>query len=192
VMESYQAWFGEGPEVSALRLLGLFDRPTDEKALGALLKPPAIPGLTESLTTLGPSEWRALLARLRRAKLLAGEDPHQPRQVDAHPLVREYFGRQLREHWTAAWQEGNRRLYHYYRALAPESPDSFQSMEPLFLAVTCACQAGLYHDALHKVVRLNNWWVKMTGLLARCEAGSQVFLRVTNFKSLRQVASYAI
>jgi len=41
-------------------------------------------------------------------------------------------------------------------------------------------------------VRLNNWWVKMTGLLARCEAGSQVFLRVTNFKSLRQVASYAI
>jgi len=46
-------------------------------------------------------------------------------------------------------------------------------------------------DALFSV-RLNNWWVKMTGLLARCEAGSQVFLRVTNFKSLRQVASYAI
>ena len=33
---------------------------------------------------------------------------------------------------------------------------------------------------------------KMIGLLARYEAGSQVFLRVRNFKSLRQVASYAI
>jgi len=35
VMESYQTWLGEGPEVSVLRMLGLFDRPTDEKALGA-------------------------------------------------------------------------------------------------------------------------------------------------------------
>ena len=35
VMESYQTWFGEGPEVSVLRMIGLFDRPADEKALGA-------------------------------------------------------------------------------------------------------------------------------------------------------------
>ena len=48
------------------------------------------------------------------------------------------------------------------------------------------------HLIPEKGVRLNNWWVKMIGLLTRYEAGSQVFLRVTNFKSLRQVASYAI
>src|SRR5262245_25305602 len=49
VMESYQTWFGEGPELSVLRMLGLFDGPADERAFGALLKSPAIPGLTESL-----------------------------------------------------------------------------------------------------------------------------------------------
>ena len=49
VMNSYQSWFGEGPELSVLLLLGLFDRPADEEAIGALLKPPAIPGLTECL-----------------------------------------------------------------------------------------------------------------------------------------------
>ena len=27
IMESYQTWFGEGPELSILRMLGLFDRP---------------------------------------------------------------------------------------------------------------------------------------------------------------------
>ena len=54
VMESYQTWFGEGPELSVLRMLGLFDRPADEKALEALLRPPAIPGLTDSLTGLTP------------------------------------------------------------------------------------------------------------------------------------------
>ena len=68
-MESYQSWLGEGPELSVLRMLGLFDRPADEKALGVLLKSPAIPGLTESLTGLSPSEWRTILARLRRARL---------------------------------------------------------------------------------------------------------------------------
>ena len=50
VMASYQSWFGEGQELAVLRLLGLFDRPADGMALGALLKPPPIPGLTEALT----------------------------------------------------------------------------------------------------------------------------------------------
>jgi hypothetical protein len=31
VMGSYQSWFGEGPELSVLRMLGLFDRPVDGK-----------------------------------------------------------------------------------------------------------------------------------------------------------------
>ena len=151
VMESYQTWFGEGPELSVLRMLGLFDRPADEKALEALLKPPAIPGLTESLTDLSPSEWRTILARLRRARLLAGEDPHNPGHLDTHPLVREYFGEQLRSQRTEAWKECNRRLFHYYRTLAPQLPDSFREMEPLFLAVICGCNAGLFREALHEV-----------------------------------------
>ena len=151
VMESYQTWLGEGPELSVLRMLGLFDRPADEKALEALLKSPAIPDLTESLTDLNPTEWRSILARLRRARLLAGEDPQNPGQLDAHPLVREYFGEQLRSKRTEAWRECNQRLFHYYRTLAPQSPDSFREMEPLFLAVICGCNAGLFREALHDV-----------------------------------------
>ena len=151
VMESYQTWFGEGPELSVLRMLGLFDRPADEKALEALLKPPAIPGLTESLTDLSPTEWRTILARLRRARLLAGEDPHNPGHLDTHPLVREYFGEQLRGQRTEAWKECNRRLFNYYRTLAPQLPDNFREMEPLFLAVICGCNAGLFREALHEV-----------------------------------------
>jgi hypothetical protein len=151
VMESYQAWFGEGPEMSVLRMLGLFDRPADEKALGALLKPPPIRGLTESLTNLSPTEWRTILAKLRRARLLAGEDPHNRGHLDTHPLVREYFGEQLRSQRTSAWKECNRRLYTHYRAIAPPLPDSFRDMEPLFLAVICGCHAGLFREALHEI-----------------------------------------
>jgi len=150
VMESYQAWVGEGPELSVLRLLGLFDRPADEKAIRTLLEQPAISGLTEALIGLSSPKWRTILARLRRARLLTEEDPHNPDCLDTHPLVREYFGEQLQSR-PAAWQEGNRRLYNYYRNLALPLPDSFRDMEPLFLAVVCGCKAGLFRDALHEI-----------------------------------------
>ena len=100
---------------------------------------------------MSPTEWRTILAKLRRARLLAGEDPHNPGHLDTHPLVREYFGEQLRSQQTDAWKECNRRLYHYYRTLAPQLPDSFREMEPLFLAVICGCNAGLFREALHEV-----------------------------------------
>jgi serine/threonine protein kinase/predicted ATPase len=151
VMESYQTWFGEGPELSLLRILGLFDRPADERAVGVLLKLPAIRGLTESLTDLSSTEWRMVFARLRRARLLAREDPHDPGHLDTHPLVREYFGEQLRSQRTEAWKKCNQRLFNYYRALAPPLPESFREMEPLFLAVICGCNAGLFREALHEV-----------------------------------------
>jgi len=151
VMKSYQTWLGEGSELAVLRMLGLFDRPADGEALGALLKSPPIPGLTESLTDLRPNAWRTILARLRRARLLAGEDPNNPGQLDTHPLVREYFGEQLRSQQTDAWMECNRRLYHFYRTLAPQLPNCLREMEPLFLAVICGCNAGLFREALHNV-----------------------------------------
>jgi predicted ATPase len=151
VMESYQTWFGEGPELSVLRMLGLFDRPAAERALGVLLKSPAIPGLTESLVNLSPGEWRRILTRLRRAKLLAREDSYNPGHLDAHPLVREYFGEQLRTQRTEAWKECNSRLFNYYRTLAPHLPDNLREMEPLFLAVICGCNGGLFHEALREV-----------------------------------------
>ena len=45
----------------------------------------------------------------------------------------------------------NTRLYEYYRTFAPQLPDNFREMEPLFSAVICACNIGLYREALHEV-----------------------------------------
>jgi hypothetical protein len=151
VMESYESWLGEGAELVILRMLGLFDRPADEQTFGVLLKSPAIGGLTESLTDLRSTEWQTILAKLRRARLLAREDPHTPGQLDTRPLVREYFGEQLRTQRMDAWKERNRRLFHYYQTLAPQLPNSFSEMEPLLSAVICGCNAELYHEALHEV-----------------------------------------
>jgi len=62
-MESYQTWFGEGPELAILRMLGLFDRPANEQTFDALLKSPAIAGLTELLTDLRSTEWQSSARR---------------------------------------------------------------------------------------------------------------------------------
>jgi hypothetical protein len=91
-MESYQTWLDEGPELSVLRILGLFDRAADEKALKSVLDAPAIRVVTESLIELDTAERQTILAKLRRARLLSPEDPHDPAHLDTHPLVREYFG----------------------------------------------------------------------------------------------------
>src|SRR5262249_418258 len=83
-------------------------------------------------------------------RLLAGEDPHHPGQLDTHPLVREHFGEQLQSQRIEAWKECNRRLYEYYRTLALHLPNSFREMQLVFLSVICGCNAGLFHEALHE------------------------------------------
>ena len=82
---------------------------------------------------------------------MAGDEPLNRGFLDTHPLVREYFGEQLRSLQNEAWRECNKRLYNYYRALAPALPDSIRAMEPLFLATIFGCNAGLFRQALHEV-----------------------------------------
>src|SRR6201987_929780 len=57
----------------------------------------------------------------------------------------------LRELASFSTEECNKRLYDYYRTLAPQLPETFRDMEPLFLAVISGCKAGLFHAALHDV-----------------------------------------
>ena len=151
VMAAYEAWFGEGPELELLRLLGLFDRPADARALAAMRAPPAIAGLTDTLHRLPTPRWRQLVAQLRRAGLVAQEDPAHPGELDVHPLVREHFREQTRLDRPAAWREGNGRLYEHFRAAARPLPDTLPEMEPLFQAVVHGCEAGRHRDALHDV-----------------------------------------
>ena len=63
VMESYQNWLGEGPELSVLRMLGLFDRPADEKAIAA-------PARRDSGYRLYPERVIGRTRFIRRAKEL--------------------------------------------------------------------------------------------------------------------------
>ena len=99
VMESYEKeWLADQPVLLAiLHCVGLFDRPASGDCLEALRAKPAIRGLTDALVDLSDEQWRRAVARLREVRLLAPVDPSDPEALDAHPLVREWFGERLRQ-----------------------------------------------------------------------------------------------
>lgn len=156
VMASYEKWFGEGAELSVLRMLGLFNRPADKGSIDALRAAPAIPGLTDALQGLSEQKWQQVLSRLRRAKLLAEPNLNQTGTLDTHPLVREHFGQQLKQTRPDAWREGNNCLYEHLTRTAKEFPDTLEEMAPLYAAIAHGCEAGRHQEALDRV-----YWLRI-------------------------------
>jgi tetratricopeptide (TPR) repeat protein len=151
MMESYEAWFKDQPELDILRMVGLFDRPAEGGAIEVLRATPPITGLTSKLKDLSHEDWQFALNNLRTVDLLAKEDPGMPDTLDCHSLIREHFGEKLMENNPEAWKEAHYRLYEYYKNQAKEYPDTIEEMSPLYAAVAHGCQAGRYQDAMDVV-----------------------------------------
>ena len=153
LIAAFEQKFGEGPEVNALRLLGLFDRPAGGKSIAALRKAPAIPGLTDHIQASSEAEWLRAVQRLRKYKLIAEESHHAPDELDAHPLVRENFRQQLKREHPEAWREGNNRLYEHLTRTANEFPETIEEMSRLYAAVAHGCEAGRHQEVLDDVYK---------------------------------------
>ena len=171
-MAAYARWMEDGSdearrELAILRLMGLFDRPATADCLAALLAAPAIPGLTEPLTGLNESQWRAAYGRLEETKLLSirRDALGVIVSVHAHPHVSEYFGFQLRTKVPASWRAAHRRLYEYLCASTQEGDQlTVEALQPLCQAVAHGCQAGLEQETfgnvyLARIARGNNAYV---------------------------------
>jgi tetratricopeptide (TPR) repeat protein len=160
VIGTYSRWLGKGPELAVLRLLGLFDRPADPKAIAALRAEPTIPDLTRvkkrwwsHAESISEEAWQLALSNLREHGLLLPADPRYPDTLDAHPLVRVFFQKDLETHHPEAWKAGNLRLYEHLQKEAPDLPDTLEAMEPLFTAVIHGCRAGRLQEAFEEVYR---------------------------------------
>jgi tetratricopeptide (TPR) repeat protein len=164
VMAAYERWLAQGGEEGArqlavLRLLGLFDRPADAGCLAALRRPPAIAGLTEPLVGPGEDDWNLTLSTLADCRLVSTSPSPVPGEgrgegtLDAHPLIREYFAKQLREQNLDAWRSAHRRLYEHLTESTERQPDTLEGLQPFYQAVAHGCQAGLTEEARTKVYR---------------------------------------
>jgi tetratricopeptide (TPR) repeat protein len=166
VMAAFAERFGEeSAEVDVLRLLGLFDRPATAGAIAALRKPPPILELTDHVWGLDEAGWLRLVESIRELGLIAPKAIHASDELDAHPLVREHFGAELREKHIDAWGAGHERLYGHFKALPEKKqPDTLEELAPLLQAVFHGCQAGRHQEALDEVY------------LARIVRGNQAYV----------------
>jgi tetratricopeptide (TPR) repeat protein len=141
--------------LALLRLLGLFDRPATADTLAALWEGEAIAGLTEPLVGISEAQRNLALQRLEDAKLLTvSRAPGVLVALDAHPLLREYFGQRLRATQPEAWRAAHRRLYEHLCATTKDKPDAtLEDLQPLYQAVAHGCHAGLQQEACDKVYR---------------------------------------
>ena len=71
--------------------------------------------------------------------------------LEAHPLVRDYFLRQMRERSPESCRDAHRRLFEHLCRRVPYWPEGLAGIEPLYEAVAHGCRAGLYQDALEAV-----------------------------------------
>jgi hypothetical protein len=143
--------------LALLRLLGLFDRPATAATLAALWEGEAIVGLTEPLIGISEAQRNLALQRLEDAKLLTVIREHGSGALvalDAHPLLREYFGQRLRDAQPEVWRAAHRRLYEHLCATTKDTPDAtLEDLQPLYQAVAHGCLAGLQQEACDKVYR---------------------------------------
>jgi tetratricopeptide (TPR) repeat protein len=152
-MEAYARWFAKGDDsarlqLSVLQMLGLFDRPASAACLQALREPP-IPGLSEIWHGKPERQWTITLNRLREIKLV---EPGAEGSVDTHPLIREYFARQLRENEPQGYQAAHARLFeHLCQTTEPYQPDTLDGLQPLYQAVVHGCLAGRQQQACDEV-----------------------------------------
>jgi hypothetical protein len=155
VLGSYVEWLGaQSPACSLLRLLGLFDRPAEQESLRALCQRPVLSGLTESLADLDEGKWRQVIEQLRVLGLTfdpAGEDGCEEEQpIDCHPLVREYFRRELQKDRNI-WLGANLRLFHHYKSQKLRTVSRIDDLQPMFFAVVHGCRALRYREAFSDV-----------------------------------------
>ena len=169
VLEAYEQWLaspqGNAADAQALRLTGLFDRPASADCLAALRRAPAIPGLTDALVPLSDDAWNAVLLRLHEAHLIQLRFPPvaegsfaprpEPHQVplDAHPLIREYFAKQLREKQANGFKATQSRLFDHLCATTEHQPATIERLQPLYQAVIHGCFAERHEEARHEVYR---------------------------------------
>lgn len=171
MLATFEKWFAKSGEFGArqlavLRILGLFDRPADAGCIAALRNPPMIAGLTEPLfhskggflgwgkeiQAISDEDWNtatSFLADFDLVEIQATSDSDK-RSLDCHPLVREYFGRQLSARKGS--QSAHRRIFDHLIITTPvQEQPTLDELQPLYQAVYHGCKAGNHAATLHEV-----------------------------------------
>ena len=154
VLRDYARLFQDSPTprgracLQILYVLGLWDRPSPLHAIRVITQNP-IPGVTDLLTPYGLMLAIGDLQNLRFLTNAASDE-----EIEVHPIVRDYFAKELQRTLPAAWESLHSLIFRMIagdQAIAHEPADQ-TGLEPLFHAVVHGCKAGLHEEALNEVL----------------------------------------
>ena len=116
----------------------------------------------------GKPDWNIILRRLSECGLIALSEiingpSERSRRIDTHPLIRQYFARQLCEQQPKAWRKAHARLYRHFKDTTKQEPMTVEGLQPLYQAVVDGRQAKFYDEAAREV------------FFRRIERGNQFF-----------------
>src|SRR6202034_579986 len=98
------------------------------------------------LTGLSEAQRNIVLTRLANAKLVTVNRAASGALIslDAHPLLREYFAKDLRESRPETWKAAHRQLYEHLITTTPDKDaPTLDDLQPLYQAVAHGCFAGM-------------------------------------------------
>lgn len=147
MLNAYFEYFKSLPHINWLYIVGLFDRPCGKEALKVLIDK-NIQNLTDKLHSISAEDMADTLADLRGLHLvLESKDGN----IDAHPLVREYFGNLFKTSYPDDSKNAHSVLYSYLKNSVNGLPNTLAEMEPLFRAIWHGCKAGKHKEAFGEV-----------------------------------------
>lgn len=149
----YEGFLAGTPQLDVLRSLGLFDRATPLKALCAVHVAPAVGVLNPTTALLSSREIDYAVRELADLGLTQVERGEEEVVIDAHPLIRETFGRRLSQSDPAAWSRGHRRLFEHFNNVVDRPAETVSDLSTFYLAVHHAVLAGDGARAVTEVLR---------------------------------------
>jgi tetratricopeptide (TPR) repeat protein len=152
VLEAYERYLEDKPELELLYLMGLFDRPAEYKAITTLRSSPVLFELTKKLHQIRDRDLRLIISRLKEIRLLNEPDLSQHDTLDTHPLIREHFREKLKKSNQGVWLAGHEILYNYYKSLAPKQPKTLEEMAPLYAAVSHGVKANFHQKTFNEII----------------------------------------
>ncbi|MCI8770003.1 MAG: hypothetical protein HFH73_02475 [Lachnospiraceae bacterium] len=146
IMRFYKKWFNDDIKVNILRLLSLFDRPTKQNEFNFMLTGSEILGITNGLINLTSYEISKNVRSLRRLSLLREFELENEIYLDIHPIIREYFKKELQNTYPSSFKKANNRLFEYFSICANKNTNNKEQMNLWFRAIFHGCLAERYAD----------------------------------------------
>jgi nucleoside phosphorylase/tetratricopeptide (TPR) repeat protein len=135
---------------SFMKIFSIFRIAVQKRDFEGVFRSKITTNINQSLVGMSNFSFNRMIDNLCERNLIT---KNQNDSYTTHPLIKNFFEYRFKDKEKKLC---HKRIYEYIGSYAPEKPDTFEEMQPLFEQVYHGCQAGLYDEVL-----LNTYIIKI-------------------------------